>query len=279
MWHLLVIGWLTVVSSVGGGQVMVDEQDGIKMHGKQISLRMEAGRHLIMVDKEGYTPYIDTVIVPANDTKLLAVEMVPQSQKTAKRTTRYSNTIWNYEVCNGVNTYRWVGIGGGIGSGVNIHVSAFDLRFGIFTIDPCIWGINMPFFSNVSHVQTPWLVHPKDRRSEQIDYEMAIPTKDIQLYYTPMIGIQLPLCDWAAITLSAGPQISWTHINWSYQLRGLPRSYDYQFTTEEFPTTGLHFDPVWFSIEAGILFTGKRSDLLTYFKYQDGYFLGIDVRF
>jgi len=279
MWNLLLIGWVTITSSVIGAQVMVDEQDGIPMRGQQICLQMEAGRHLIMVDKEGYTPYIDTIHVPANDNLPLAVWMEPESKRAMRATTSYKHLTWAYQTENKIYSLRWVGLGGSIGSGLNVHVSLFDMRFGLFSIEPCLWGMNVPFISGASHVKTAWQVHPKDRRSEELAYEVAIPTQDIQFYYTPMVGVHLPVSNHSAFVLSAGPQISWTHINWSEQLRDLPISYDYIYTTGEFPHSGFYFDPVWFSAQAGLLFTGQQSDLLTYFKYQDGYFLGVEIRF
>lgn len=279
MWNLLLIGWITIASSVNGANVMVDDQDGIQMHGKQICLQMEEGQHLIMVDKQGYLPAIDTITVTANEYTHFTVWMKPQSEKAKRSATTYKHLAWDYQIENGINSLRWVGIGGDIGSGLNLHLSLFNMRFGLFTLEPCLWGMNIPFFSNVSHVQPTWLVHPKDRRAEWSEYEVAIPSPDIQFYYTPMIGVQLPVTSHAAITLSAGPQISWTHIHWSWQDRELPISYAYLFTQEPFPQTGFKFDPVWFSIQGGVLFTGQNSDLLTYFKYQDGYFLGIDIRF
>jgi len=279
MGQLLLIGWITIVSSVCGADVMIDEQDGIRMYGQQICLQMEAGRHLVMVDKEGYAPYIDTITVLANENTPLSVWLEPESARIRKCTTPYKRLSWAYQEENSVYRLRWVGIGGGIGSGLNIHVSLFDMRFGLFTLDPCLWGLNVPFISGTSHVKTTWLVHPRDRRSEQTAYEVAIPAQDIQFYYTPMVGVHLPFNTRGAVVLSAGPQISWTHINWSEHLRELPLSYAYEYTEEPFPHSGFHFDPVWFSVQGGVLFTGQQSDLLTYFKYQDGYFVGLEIRF
>jgi len=260
MWNLLLIGWITVVSSVGGADVMVDEQDGIRMQGKRICLQVEAGRHLVMVDKEGYIPYIDTIRVGGGENLELNIRLESKSKMTG------------FDI-------QWIGVGGGIGTGLNIHLSVANMHFGWFTLDPCMWGMNLPFISGVSHVKKNWLVHPKDRRSEQTYYNVAIPSLNVQFYYTPMVGMQIPIGDQrTAIEIGAGPQISWTHVYWSEQERDLPTTCAYEFTNDPFPKSGFQFDPVWFSAQIGVVFKGIQSDLMAYFKYQDGYFIGIDFR-
>lgn len=279
MYKLLLIGWITIRSSVGGANVMIDEYDGIPIQGKQICLSVDSGHHLLMVDKEGYRPYIDTITVQQGVNHVVEVWLEPQTAGTQKKTSAFQRQTWDYEATNGKNNIRWIGIGGAIGTGIDLHLSLFEMRFGLFGLDPCLWGINLPFFSNVSHAQPKWQIHPRDRRSESTLYEVAIPTSDFQIYYTPMLGVYFPVWNQIAITLSAGPQISWTRIRWSEQLRDLPRTYAYQFTNDPFPTSGMYFDPVWFSVQAGMLFTGTRSDLLAYLKYQDGYVIGLEIRF
>jgi len=271
-------GRIIIRTAVIGAQVTIDNNESVTMHGQELSCLVEDGLHLIMVTKEGYRPYIDTMIIHPKDNRLTPAWLEPISQKATRETTAFKRKSWEYQLANQLFALRWVSVGGGIATGLNLHVSLFNMRFGLFTIDPCLWGMNVPFFNGISHVKTTWLAHPRDRRSEIVQYEMAIPNQNVQFYYTPMIGFQLPFSSTMTFVLNAGPQISWTYIDWSYQLRDLPTSYTYTFTDDPFPDKGFQFDPVWFSVLTGILFNG-RSDLLTYFKYQDGFFLGMEFRF
>lgn len=271
-------GWIRVRTEVVGAQVTIDEGESVVMRGQELSFLVEDGLHLVIVDKEGYLPYFDTVTTRQDVDRFVPAWLEPTSKKAKRNTTSFNRTSWEYQLANGLFALRWAGIGGGIATGLNIHMSFFNMRFGLFTLDPCLWGMNVPFFSGISHVQTPWLVHPRNRRSDVLQYEMAVPNQDLQFYYTPMIGFQLPFSATMAFMLSAGPQISWTHVDWSYQLGDLPQS-GFTFTNEPFPGKGFQFDPVWFSVQTGVYFNGGRSDLLTYLKYQDGFFVGMEVRF
>jgi len=272
-------GWITVRTSVLGAEVTVDEMESFTMHVHELSVAVNEGLHLVIVNKDGYHPKVDTITIHEGENKLLPMWLEPTTKKTVRRTTEFKRTSWDYQLNNGLFALRWAGVGGGIGTGFNFHVSLFDMRYGLLTIDPCLFGINLPFFGGMTHVQVPWQIHPRDRRSPVKLYEMAIPSPNIQLYITPMIGVVFPLSESVGFTLSAAPQISWTRITWEYQTRELPSSYAYEFTDAAFPTTGFQFDPVWFSVQAGMVFNGNRSDMLTYFKYQDGYFLGVEFRF
>lgn len=245
MWNLLLIGWLTVNSSVGRANVMVDEQDGIRMTGKQLCVEVEAGRHVVMVDKNGYQPFIDTLTIHQGQNMELNVWLQPK------------NVSRQFSI-------RWGGIGGGLGSGMDVHVSLANMRWGWISLEPCVWGMNMPFFSGVSHVKSTWVMVQQDRRADQSYNNLAVSSPYLQFYYTPMLGAYIPIKNkQSSLVVAAGPQLSWTHISWS----------------EAAIKDGFQFDPVWFSVKAGVLFKGWKSDLMTYFKYQDGYFIGVDLLF
>lgn len=272
-------GWITVRTSVLGAQVAIDQMESVTMHVHELSFAVDEGLHLVIVNKEGYHPHVDTVTVHEGENFLLAIWLEPMTNKTMQQTTDFKRLSWDYQLQNNLFAIRWAGVGAGVGTGLSFHLSFFDMRYGLLTIDPCLWGINFPFFSDVTHVTVPWQVKPRDRRSEVVLYEVAIPTLGLQLYYTPMIGVVLPIVESVAFSMSAGPQISWTKVNWSYQSRSLPSTYPYEFTNEDFPASGFRFDPVWFSVQAGIIFHNPHSDVLSYLKYQDGFFLGIEYRF
>jgi len=271
-------GWITMHCSVAGVNIMVDEEE-YKVKDKYKCIGLNEGLHLVIVEKEGYRPYTDTVTVTDGTNHMMNVWLEPLSEQAQKRSGKYASTLWEYEIRNGRFQVRWAGLGGGVGTGLNLHVSLFQLRYGMLTLDPCLWGSKLPFFSGLSHVSIPWRVHPRDRRSEIQQYQVAVPSQDVQFYYSPMAGVLFPLNGEVAFVLNAGPQISWTRVYWAHQYRDLPSSYPYVFTEEEFPKTGYQFDPVWFSAQFGTLFTGRRSDLFLYLKYQDGYFGGIEFRF
>jgi len=272
-------GWITVRTSIVGTQVVIDQTTDLKLLGHERSFFVEDGLHLIIVGKEGYQPYVDTIRIADGSDRFVPVWMEPISERAMRSTMDFKETSWHYQLSHGLFSLRWVGIGGGIATGLNLHLSLFSMRFGLFTIDPCLWGSNLPFFSGVTHVQKNCLVHPRNPREATTLYNMAIPSPNVQFYYSPMIGFVLPFASDMAFSLSAGPQISWTRVDWSYQTSTLPTTYLVEFTTDPFPKSGFQFDPVWFSVQAGILFSGFRSDLMTYFKYQDGYFLGVEFRF
>jgi len=258
MLSILLIGWLTITTTTGGCNVMVDEQDGISMQGKKICLEMEPGRHLVMVDKEGYYPYQETLTIDSGVNSLLTVQMKPKSK------------MREFSI-------RWVGVGAGIGSGIDLHASLFNMRIGIFSIEPCVWGLNIPFVDNLSHVKTPWLVHYN--RQGDYPYIVAIPQQQLQWSYTPQFGVQIPASESIRIGISAGPQISWTKITWTERMSNGNFTSYYTFTDEPFPKSGYQFDPVWFSAQVSCIFNGITSDLITYLKYQDGIFLGVEVRY
>lgn len=272
-------GWITVQTSVYGGEVVVDQGDIFTKKGKQITLLVEKGLHTVLVSKDGYRTYLDTITVDDNINHLLNVWLEPMNEKILQRTTDFKRTSWDYQVANGRCRIRWFTLGAGLGTGATMHASLFNIRCGLFEINPCAWGFNAPFYSDVTHERTYWLVHPRDRHSDSPLYEMAIPSQGIQFYYAPTIGVHLPIHNHCAIVLNAGPQISWTRVTWSYQIRELPTLYGYAFTKDAFPRNGYHFDSPWFTLQAGCLFTGTNSDLLSYLRYQDGIFLGIEMRF
>jgi len=272
-------GWITVRTSVLGAQVTIDDMAGVQMRVHELSFEVEEGLHLVIMDKAGYYPTIDTITIHDGENQLVPMWLEPITPKAQQHTSRFQRISWDYQLQNGLFALRWFGIGGGLGTGLNVHLSLFDLRYGLLSVEPCLWGINLPFFSSMTHAQRPWLVHPRDRRSPLNLYEMAIPGLSVQFYYTPMVGVVLPFGAHTAFTISAAPQISWTRVDWSCQMRELPSSYRWEYTNDPFPNSGFYFDPVWFSVQLGILFNGSHSDILTYLKYQDGYFIGVDFRF
>lgn len=276
---LLAESWITINSSVAGSEVMVDEDDGLPIKGKQICVSVDPGLHVIMINKSGYRPFVDTVTTKEGLNQVLNVWLEPQDTELSKHTTKFIRRVWDYQIANDKFDICWFSVGAGLGTGATMHASLFNMRYALLEIDPCVWGFNAPFYNDVSHVQTLWLVHPRNPRSEVGLYEMAIPSQGIQFFYTPMVGVHLPIFNSLAVVLSAGPQISWTKIVWSEEIRELPTSYGYAFTKKDFPKTGYQFDPVWFSLQIGCLFRGVNSDLLTYFRYQDGFFAGIEMRF
>ncbi|MCQ2342901.1 MAG: PEGA domain-containing protein [Paludibacteraceae bacterium] len=272
-------GWISVRTSVGGCEVVVDTADIFAVNGRQITLSAMRGLHTVMVSKDGYRPYIDTVTVADGVNHWLNVWLEPVDEKYIRRCSDFRRTGWDYQVNNGAFEMRWFALGAGLGTGATVHASLFDMRVGLLAIEPCMWGFNAPFYNDCSHVRTPWVVRPHDRFIMDSYYEMAIPSQNIQFFYTPMVGVHLPVFSNFAVVLSAGPQISWTHITWSYQLRELPISYGYVFSKEDFPENGFHFDPVWFTLQLGALFKGEHSDLMAYARYQDGFFVGLEMRF
>lgn len=272
------VGWITVRTAVGGCEVTVDEEDIFPMDKKKITLSTTTGLHSVMVTKDGYRPYMDTVTVQDGVNQLLNVWLEPEDEKVQKHTTDFKRMAWDYQLENGFFKIRWFSLGAGLGTGATMHTSLCDMRIGLFSLEPCQWGFNAPFYDNVSHVKSYWLVHPRDHRARENVYDLAIPSQGIQFFYTPMVGVHLPVFPNFAILMSAGPQISWTHISWNEQVRELPLSYGYTFTKEPFPENGYHFDSVWFTCQIGGLFTGKTSDLLLYLRYQDGFFAGIEMR-
>ncbi|MCQ2348145.1 MAG: PEGA domain-containing protein [Paludibacteraceae bacterium] len=274
----LAVGWMTIHTAVNGCEVVVDKEDVFPMKGGKITLSTTAGVHSLLITKDGYRPYMDTITIQDGVNQLLNIWLEPEDEKVVKLTTNFNRMAWDYQVENGFFKMRWFALGAGLGTGATMHASLFDMRIGLFSLEPCQWGFNAPFYENVSHVQTTWLVHPRDHRAPQYMYEMAIPSQGIQFFYIPMVGVHLPVFTNFAVLLSAGPQISWTRISWSEQTRDLPLLYGYSFTKEPFPSNGYHFDSVWFTCQIGGLFTGKTSDLLLYLRYQDGFFAGIEMR-
>ncbi|MBQ0137088.1 MAG: PEGA domain-containing protein [Bacteroidales bacterium] len=273
-------GWITVHTSVRGAEVIIDKADLLVCKGYQVAVPVPAGKHVVMVGKDGYKPYTDTVTVTENGNHLMYIWMEPITEPYIGRTTNFKRTCWDYQVQHGRLGVRWFGVGAGLGTGATLNISLFNMRFGLFELDPVIWGFNSPFYSDVSHVKSYWLVHPHDHRWDDPNvYDVAIPLQGIQFYYTPMVGVHLPIFSNLAFVLSAGPQISWTKIEWSEQLRELPISTGYAFTKDDFPASGFHFDPMWFAIQLSAYFYGNTSDLVGFLRYQDGVFVGIEMRF
>ena len=273
-------GWITVHGSVRGAEVIIDKTDLLTAKGYQVAVPVAAGKHIVRVSKEGYKPYTDTITVEEGGNHLMYIWMEPMAEPYISRTTNFKRTCWDYQINNHRFYITWFGIGAGLGTGATMNVSLFNMRFGLFELDPMIWGFNSPFYSDVSHVRTHWLVHPHDHRWDDPNvYDVAIPTQGIQFYYTPMVGVHLPIFSNLAFVLSAGPQISWTKIDWSEQLRELPISSGYSFTKDDFPASGFHFDPMWFALQLSAYFYGNSSDLVGFLRYQDGVFAGIEMRF
>ncbi len=276
---LEITAWLTLHVSVGGADVMIDNGEMQTMRGQQSVVGIEKGFHSVTVMKDGYRPYVDTITLPAGVNQRMYIWLEPIGEEEKARTSDFDRLVWDYQMENNVWKMRWIGLGAGICSGVEAHVSLFSMRYGLLSIDPCIWGFNYPFFSNTSHVTHKWQVHNHSWRLHDDFYEMSIPSAEVQLYYTPMVGVHFPLTTRSAFVLSAGPQISWTYIRWSDQLREIPLTYDYEFVEGDFPKSGWYFDPVWFCLQAGMIVTGNKSDLLGYLRYQDGFFIGMEIRF
>lgn len=274
---LMAEGRLVIRSSVSGADVYVD--GAWQQHTTPATYTLSAGAHTIMINKEGYRPLVDTIAIEDDQKCMWEVWMEPMDEDIAKRVTPYRRLVWNYTVENNPFRVMWFGIGFGLGSGAAMQLSLADIRYGIVELRPCVWGVNYPFFSGISHENYDvWHVICPDRSVTQDKYDMAIPTQGRQFYYTPMLRVHLPYNQRTAVVLSAGPQISWTHVYWQQDYRELPASHSYIYTTDGVPKSGYHFDHPWFTCEIAVVRTGTTSDMSAFFRYQDGFFIGCEWR-
>ena len=204
---LMAEGRLVIRSSVSGADVYVD--GAWQQHTTPATYTLSAGAHTIMINKEGYRPLVDTIAIEDDQKCMWEVWMEPMDEDIAKRVTPYRRLVWNYTVENNPFRVMWFGIGFGLGSGAAMQLSLADIRYGIVELRPCVWGVNYPFFSGISHENYDvWRVICPDRSVTQDKYDMAIPTQGRQFYYTPMLRVHLPYNRRTAVVLSAGPQIS-----------------------------------------------------------------------
>lgn len=253
---------------------------------------LKAGAHKIAISKQGYDPVSEYILVEPN--KQVSFERTLTKQ--AKSSTAASSTVGSEEkeltraqlkrreYYDYSNKFRlnYFGIGLGIGTAFTGEISALDIRYGLVEFRPLLWGMNYSFLKNIPHHKLEYVVHPTPTGTTSYgekEYEMAVPSRGIQWYYTPMVRLFIPCTPTSAVTLGIGPQFSWTKVRYSEERRVLPSNSPYKFDSGIFPFVGYQYDGAWFACELSYLISSGFYDWNIYLRYQDGVALGFDIRF
>lgn len=252
------------------------------------TIPVDAGVHRIKILKGGYKMEEIDLLVEPNKTTLLERELEEIKLQTNSSTNannseyRYTRKDEFYEA-NGKKQVMYFGFGAGILTNLDFEISAFDIRFGVIELRPLIWGGNLAMMHNfANHRKLQTLYNPVPigiGYFDEYEYEIAKPERGIQWYYAPMIRVFIPINAGCALTLGAGPQFSWTKVTWEQSVE----EYDWNFDNYEpsyvLPKTGIQFDGTWFTTELSVLFASPTFDINAFLRYQDGFYIGTNLRF
>ena len=181
----------------------------------------------------------------------------------------------------------YVGFGLGIGiPNVEMQLALLDFRYKWFEIRPCLWGINAPIMS-VNHFDRnlpPAVVNP-DSYDEYSGYIVHMPSCKFQYFYTPMVRFHYPIRKKKTLSQSivfgAGPQISWTEVEWTEENKKLGELADDVVFSQAAPDN-ITMDDLWFTLEVAYVVTNTikdNMDFTIYARYRDGFSIGFEFRF
>lgn len=251
---------------------------------------LNAGVHDITLSKTGYELISTTLIVEPNAKVTYEETLIKKAQPTSssasvatqKEPTRAQLKRWDYYNYSGKFSMRYFGFGMGIGTDFMAEISAMDIRYGLVEIRPLLWGMNYAFLKNIPHHKLEYVAHPNPVGTVSYgekEYEMAVPNRGIQWYYTPMVRLFIPCAANQAVTIGIGPQFSWTKVTYKEEVSVLPSFSPYRFESGRFPSDGYQYDGAWFACEISYLVSNGFYDWNLFLRYQDGVAFGFDMRF
>lgn len=252
------------------------------------TIPIDAGVHRIKIVKGGYKMDEIDLLVEPNKTTLLDREL-EEIKLQANTSTNANNSEYRYTrkdefyEANGKKQIMYFGFGAGILTNLDFEISAFDIRFGVIELRPFVWGGNYAMMNNfANHRKLQTLYNPVPVGTSYFgddEYEIAKPERVMQWYYAPMVRFFIPLNAGCAITLGVGPQFSWTKVTWEKSVEEYGWDFKYYEPSYLLPNTGLQFDGMWFTSEISILFASPTFDINAFLRYQDGFYIGTNLRF
>lgn len=182
----------------------------------------------------------------------------------------------------------YVGFGLGIGTNVEMQLALLDVRYKWFEIRPCLWGINGPIMpvNQFDRNLPPAVVNP-DSYDEYSGYIVHMPSCTFQYFYTPMVRFHYPIRKKKTLSQSivfgAGPQISWTEVEWTEENKKLGELADDVMFSQAAPDN-ITMDDLWFTLEVAYVVKNTIKDRMEmdcaiYAKYLDGFSIGFEFRF
>jgi len=184
----------------------------------------------------------------------------------------------------------YVGFGLGLGTNVEMQLALLDVRYKWFEIRPCLWGINGPMMSvnQFDRNLPPAVVNP-DSYDEYSGYIVHMPSCTYQYFYTPMVRFHYPIRKKKnrSIVFGAGPQISWTKVEWTEENKKLGELAD-DVVFSQAASDYITMDDLWFTLEVAYVVrtptvvkktTIDSMDFTIYARYLDGFSIGFEFRF